>query len=47
MLSPFHRWLRLKAIMVTRERIEIALPWREELLRIPRSKQLTVVSWLP
>ena len=30
MLSPFHRWLRLKAIMVTREQIEIALPWREE-----------------
>lgn len=30
MISPFHRWLRLKAIMVTREQIEIALPWREE-----------------
>lgn len=30
MISPFHRWLGLKAIMVTREQIEIALPWREE-----------------
>lgn len=30
MISPFHRWLGLKAIMVAREQIEISLPWREE-----------------
>ena len=30
MISPFHRWLGLNANMVTREQIEIALPWREE-----------------
>ena len=30
MISPFHRWLGLKAVAVTREQIEIALPWREE-----------------
>lgn len=30
MISPFHRWLGLKAVMVAREQIEIALPWREE-----------------
>lgn len=30
MISPFHRWLGLKAIAVTSEEIEIDLPWREE-----------------
>jgi len=30
MISPFHRWLGLKAVMVAREQIEISLPWREE-----------------
>lgn len=30
MISPFHRWLELKAITVTREQVEIALPWRAE-----------------
>lgn len=30
MISPFHRWLELKAVTVTHEQVEIALPWREE-----------------
>ena len=30
--SPFHRWLGLRLVEVTEEGVEIALPWREELV---------------
>jgi len=30
--SPFHHWLGLRLVEVTEEGVEIALPWREELV---------------
>ena len=34
--APFHRWLGLRLIEVTEEGVEVALPWREELVAHPR-----------
>ena len=32
MISPFHQWLGLQAVAVTPDQVEIALPWRKELV---------------
>lgn len=32
MRAPYHRWLGLKVLKASAERVEIAMPWREEMV---------------
>ncbi len=37
---PFNRWLQLQAKAVSREGVEIFLPWRDELLSSPEAQSM-------
>ena len=34
-IAPFHRWLDLKIRSVTRDQLEIEMPWRDEIVSNP------------
>ena len=36
--APFHRWLNLRLVALTEEHVDIALPWREELIADPKAR---------
>ena len=35
-IAPFHRWLGLKIEKVTESGLEISMPWREEIVSLPK-----------
>ncbi|PZQ58846.1 MAG: hypothetical protein DI570_17130 [Phenylobacterium zucineum] len=36
--APFHRWLSLKVVRIDADGIELAMPWREELISNPKRR---------
>lgn len=39
-IAPFHRWLGLKIEKVTESGLEISMPWREEIVSLPKPQQV-------
>jgi len=39
-ISPFHRWLGVRAMQIGEQSVEFAMPWREEIISNPYSQTM-------